>query len=261
MDVFVFSICLDQAGVSGHVGQDPELDLGVVRVGEGISVAGDEGLADLAAQVRLHGDVLQIGICRADAPGGCDGLLEGSVDPAVVRHIGHEAVRIGRAQLCEAAVLEDIIDDRVFGRQLLQDACGGGVAGLGLFASGKAHFFKKDLAQLFGRSDIEGLSCLFVNLLFELVDPAAQALAVGAQGFGLDADSQAFHIGEDKGQRALYLRVEAPHLLFFKLCADRQCGLVQDLRGAAGIAYDRICFVFHGLCPGFLIKELFSGLQ
>ena len=143
VDVFVFFVCFDQAGVAGHVGQDAELDLGVVRVGKGISVTGNECFADLPAEFRFHRDILQVGIRGADASCGGNGLVERRVDPLVVSHKSHKALRIGGAELGEAAVLKDIIDDRVFGRQCFQDACGCGVAGFGLFAAGGVPSFQR----------------------------------------------------------------------------------------------------------------------
>ena len=99
----------------------------------------------------------------------------------VIRHISHKSVGIGRAELCEPAVFQYIIYHRVVRSKLLQNTGSGRIAGLGLLAPGKSHFFKEDLAQLLGRCYVKDRPGLFVNLLLQLVDPAAQLRAVFLQ--------------------------------------------------------------------------------
>jgi hypothetical protein len=61
VDVLPLFKGVDHHRVAGHVGQHPQLDLGIVGVHQHPAGPGDEGLADLAAQVAAHGDVLQVG--------------------------------------------------------------------------------------------------------------------------------------------------------------------------------------------------------
>ena len=58
VDVLPRPEALDHFLVSGHVGQQAQLDLGVVRVHQHPAGAGDEHLADLRPQLRPDRDVL-----------------------------------------------------------------------------------------------------------------------------------------------------------------------------------------------------------
>ncbi len=76
VDVLPFEEGLDERGVARQMGEDAELDLGVVGGDEDMAGVGDEGLADVAADLGADGDVLEVGVAGAEAPGGGDGLVE-----------------------------------------------------------------------------------------------------------------------------------------------------------------------------------------
>ncbi len=69
----------DQALFVDDVGQHPQLHLAVVGGEEQVARRHHEGLADLPAHLRADGDVLQVGVAAAHAPGGRAGLVEAGV--------------------------------------------------------------------------------------------------------------------------------------------------------------------------------------
>ena len=150
MDVLVLFVGVDELAVSRHMGQNAQFDLGIVRVREPHSVRRNESLADLLAHLRLHGYVLKIGISRTDPARSRDRLVETRMDPSILRHEGCKTVRVSGFELCDSPVFKDVIDDRIFRRQLFQDARRRRVAGFGLLAAGHAQLAKEDGAQLLG---------------------------------------------------------------------------------------------------------------
>jgi len=77
------------------VGQEAQLDLGVVRIHQGHPRPGYEHLAQLRPQRGADGDVLEVGLGGAQAAGGGDGVLEAGVDAPVVPDHLAQAVHIG----------------------------------------------------------------------------------------------------------------------------------------------------------------------
>ena len=69
VNVFARAIGFDQQLVAGEVRQQPQLDLRVVGVEQDVSRLGDEGGANLAAQLGANRNVLQIGIHRREPAG------------------------------------------------------------------------------------------------------------------------------------------------------------------------------------------------
>ena len=106
----------------GHVGEDAELDLGVVEAEQHVARLGDEGLADAAALLGADRDVLQVRVDRGEPAGGGAGDLVGGVDAAglgvdrVLQRVG-----VGRLQLREHPPVEDARRQVVaLGGELLQ---------------------------------------------------------------------------------------------------------------------------------------------
>src|SRR5260370_28269134 len=107
-----------------------QLDLRVVGGEErAVRPSGDEGAPDAPPERGADRDVLEVRGLARQPTGGCDGLVERRVDAAVAIDERPEAVRIGRAQLLDLAVLEDLLDDRMRPAKLLEDGCIGRVAG------------------------------------------------------------------------------------------------------------------------------------
>src|SRR6185437_2113154 len=114
-----------KSGVTGHVREDPQLDLRVVR-GEQheVGATGDERSSNAATEWRADRDVLKVRVLAREPAGRGDRLIEGGVQPARVG-IDERAKTFGvrRAELLDLAVLEDLVDHRVRGAQLLEDRC------------------------------------------------------------------------------------------------------------------------------------------
>ena len=69
VDVFAVAECVDQHRIERHMREQAQFDLGVVGDNETPAIARDERRADLAAQFRANGDVLQIGIDAGEPAG------------------------------------------------------------------------------------------------------------------------------------------------------------------------------------------------
>ena len=154
MDILIFLVGIDQFSVTAHMREDPQFDLGVVRISEQHSIRGNECLTDLLAHLRLHGNVLKIGICRADPSRRCYRLIKACVDPAVLCHVGRKAVSIGRFEFGNRPVLQYIVYDRIIGGKLLEDSRSCGITRFCLLAAGHSHLLKENNTELFGGSDI-----------------------------------------------------------------------------------------------------------
>ena len=76
MHVITAAIGLLQHLFAGEVGEDAQLDLGVVSTEQRPAVLGKKGLADAAAVFGANRDVLQVRVAAAQSPGGGDGLVE-----------------------------------------------------------------------------------------------------------------------------------------------------------------------------------------
>ena len=79
MNVQAFVERLFQHVDSGDMGQEPQLDLGVVQGHQDPSGFGHEGVADFSAVFGPDGNVLQVGVCRRQAAGGRGGHGKGGV--------------------------------------------------------------------------------------------------------------------------------------------------------------------------------------
>ena len=150
MDILPGQEAVNHPLVPGHVGQQAQLNLGVVRVHQHPARRGHEHGADLGSQLRAHGDILQVGLRGGQAAGGGDRILEAGVDAPVGADDLGEALHIGGVQLGQLAVVQNLVDDGMGGPQLLQHLGAGGVARLGLFHRGQAHLLKENVPQLLG---------------------------------------------------------------------------------------------------------------
>ena len=81
--------------VLGHMGQNPELNLRIVGVRKNTPLLRNKHLSDFSPQLCPHGNVLQIGVGRADSTCCGDSLVKGSVNPLIFPDKGGKPVRIG----------------------------------------------------------------------------------------------------------------------------------------------------------------------
>ena len=82
MNVAALAERLDEGRVSGQMGHDPKLDLGVIGHQEDPALPWNEAGADRFSPGGSHGNVLEVWLGRAEAPGGCASLVEAGVDTA-----------------------------------------------------------------------------------------------------------------------------------------------------------------------------------
>ena len=139
VDVLVARERLAQARLAGDVGEDPQLDLAVVGRDQPGALLGDEGGADLAAELGPDRDRLQVRIRRREAPGRGGRLVEGRVQSAVpLRDQLRQRPEVRVDQLRELAPLLEHADDLVLAADRAEHARVGRVAGLALAARRQA---------------------------------------------------------------------------------------------------------------------------
>ena len=110
VDVLSAAEGFDQHGILGEMGQEAQLDLRVVGGEQQAAGRGDEGGANLAAELGADGNILQIRIGGAEAAGGGAGLVKRGVQAAGdgVDQVG-QRVGVGRFELRELAILDDFL--------------------------------------------------------------------------------------------------------------------------------------------------------
>ena len=173
MDVLAGAKSGDQLRVAGHVGQHPQLDLGVVGRQENEAVLRDERFADAAAGLLAHRDVLQVGVGRGQPPGGRAGRMVGGVDTTGVGvDQPRKRVDVGALQLGQLTVFEQASSDGVLVPQLLERlGVGRRRSALGRLALGReAQPLEQHLAELLGRVRIELDAGQLVDLPARAVD-------------------------------------------------------------------------------------------
>ena len=116
MNVLSRSIRLDQLLIPGQMRQDPQLDLGVVRIHQHTVLLRHKYLADPSSQFHAHGNILQIWLRRTDSSRGRYGLVKVGVDPIIFPDVDSQSVGIGGLQLAESPILQNFSDDRMFVR-------------------------------------------------------------------------------------------------------------------------------------------------
>src|SRR5581483_1350099 len=126
VDVFASAVGVEEERVLREVRHEAELDLRVVGGHEEVAGRGDEGGANLAADGGADGDVLQVGVGGREAAGGGADLVEGGVDALIGVGERGQRVEVGAFELGELAVLEDVADDGIVGREVFEDVLRGG---------------------------------------------------------------------------------------------------------------------------------------
>ena len=209
VDVLVARERLAQARLAGDVREDPQLDLAVVGRDQPGALLGDEGGADLAAELRPDRDRLQVRIRRREAAGRGRRLVEGRVQASVV--LGEQLrqrTEIGVDQLRELAPLLEHADDLVLAANRAEHARVGRVAGLALAAGCQAEHLEEDPRHLLRRAEHELLARELVRLRLQLLEPVGEPRRDLAHPVGVDLDAGVLHRREHRGERQLDLVVE-----------------------------------------------------
>ena len=205
VDVHPIPEGLNHGLIPGHVGQQPQLDLGVVGVHQHPAGPGHKHGAHLRPQGGAHRDILQVGLGGGQPPGGGDGVLEAGVDAPVSGNDLAQALHIGGVELGQLSVLQHQRDNGVLILQLLQHLGVGGVPGLGLLHRGQPQLFKQNMAQLLGREDVELLPRLSINFLLGVRNAPGEHLAKPGQCPLVHQHPAPLHIGQHRAQGDLHL--------------------------------------------------------
>ena len=211
-------------GDIGHMRREPQLDLAIVGGDQHMARRGDEGIADLAADLAADRDILQIGIGRRQPPGlRADEAVAGMDAPGLRIDLLLQRVGIGRLEFGELPPFEDHARDRhaVAFEALELVLVGRPVARLALAPALEAELVEQYLTELLGTADGEGLSCLGMDrgfhprhFLREFARQARQIIAV-------DHDARALHRLDDAGKRSV------DHLVDAGAAFERQAQLEQ----------------------------------
>ena len=124
--------------VPGDVGQQPQFNLGVVRIHQNAALCRNEHPANFAAKVRPGGDILQIRLRGAEPPGGGNGHLEPGADAPIRVQGLQKALSVGGLQLGVLSVFQHRPHDGGLIAQLFQHVGIGGPAGFRFLAVGQA---------------------------------------------------------------------------------------------------------------------------
>ena len=234
--------CLPHHLIPGHMGQEPQLHLGVVRVHQYMTRRRHEHAPDPAAHLRPGGNILQVRLRGGQTPCGRHRHLEAGTDAAVGVNDLQQAVGVGAFQLGVLSVLQNIRHDGRLPAQLLQHIGVGGPAGFGLFPMGQLHFFKQHRAQLLRRIDVKLLAGGLVNTLFQLFNFFGHVLSEGRQSRAVHQKAPALHPGQHGAQGQLHGLVQLCHVLFPELfrqniiqCRHGGAVAVQRRPGGGGI--------------------------
>ena len=151
MDVLAGAEVFNHILIATEVRHDAQLHLRIVGREEEAALLGHEGLANLAAVLSPHGDVLQVGVARRKATGGRHGLIEGGVQMAGggIYQFG-QCLDVGAEEFFQTSVCQYLPYNRVLAAQALEHLFRGGVlTALGLLGLGvELQFLEEHLAHL-----------------------------------------------------------------------------------------------------------------
>ena len=238
VDVVIAPKGIQQPWIVGDVRQHPQVDLRVIRSQQHPAGRGDDGPADLPPFFGPDGDVLQVRIRRDDPTGGRHRLVERGVHaarPGV--HQSRQHVDVGRLQLGELTVSNDVGHDLVVGGQVLQDLGVGGVAGLGLFDRRQLQLLKQDESQLFGRADVELAARQPVDLRGQLCQPAVHLLRKRAQVRDIHGHAGFLHRRQHGHERHFDLGEQLQHLLVPHAIDEDRSQPAQHIGGLTGLRH------------------------
>ena len=136
-----------------EVGEDAQLDLGVISAEQGPALLRQEGLADPTAVFGAHRNVLQVGVAAAQPPRCRHRLVEIGVDsPGFRLHQLRQGVDVRALELAEHPVLQHQRHHRVVVAEFLQHGGVGAEAGFGApgFLAIQAEGVEQELSELLG---------------------------------------------------------------------------------------------------------------
>ena len=151
VNILPLSKSLQQTGIPGKVGHDPQLDLGVIGAEQAKPGFSHKSLTNAPSLFGSYGNILQIGGAGRQPPSGRHRLLIVGMDSPGLR-IDHfrQGIRIGIFQLGHAPVFENQTRELRLHGQLGQYLfTGGRLSARRFFQDRQLHFIKKNLLDLF----------------------------------------------------------------------------------------------------------------
>ena len=211
VDVAFFRKGAPQALVTREVRHDPKLDLRIVGRQQHLAFRRDERLADAPALQRADRDVLQVRVAgRQPARDGDRLVIRGVHAPGLRVDLLGQLLGVGRAQLREAAVLQDDARQRIACSASSSSTFfgGGGLAGARFLPHRQALLVEQDFLQLLRRIEVERLAGRLVGLDLELGEALRDFAALLLQQLAVDEHAAVLHLEQHRHERLLDLLVD-----------------------------------------------------
>ena len=132
-----------------------------------------------------------------------------------------QGLDVGRAQLRVDPPLEQLVDHRMGGAQVLEHGRIGRVAGLRPLALGQVELVEEDLFELLGAAQVELVPDVHVDLALQPVDLGGELAVQDAQRLEVEGDADGLHPGEDRDERQLDLAEQALQLDLVEAALER----------------------------------------
>ncbi len=141
---------LQQRLVATHVGHNAQLHLRIIGAHQLAAPARDEGVTNTSAGIRLHRDVLQVGIRAGKPTRGCHGLVEARMHAAVGLPEAWEHIHVGGLELRKLTVTQNPGGHVVEQREFLQDFNVGGKTRFCFLHRGQPQLVEEHHGELLG---------------------------------------------------------------------------------------------------------------
>ena len=223
--------------VAGEVREQPQLDLRVVGRHEQLARRErHERLADLAAELRTHGDVLQVRVRRGQAAGRRDRLVEARVHAPVAGAHARQGIDVGGLDLGKLAVAQHERGQVVLMRELLEHGRVGGVAALVLLEGLQAQHLEQNARELLGGIEVELLPRHVEYASAQFVELGLRGCAQLGQTVAVHRGTRALHDGEHGHERQVDVEVRARAAVALKRLRKRPHELARrsGLEGGRG---------------------------
>ncbi len=202
---------LHQQRIFREMGQQPQLDLRIVGGEHHVARLGNESSANLAAQLRADGNILQVRVRGREPPRRRPSLVERGVQ-AFGRRVQkqRERIHVGALELRKLAILQHQPRNFVLGREIFQNVHRrrDHLALAVLHRLGQVQFVEENVAQLLGRIDVEFCPGLFVDLAGFDRTLAVQTHGKLTEDGGIDLDPGFLHPRQHRNERQIDLLID-----------------------------------------------------
>ena len=212
MHVVALLVGINQDRFAREVGEDAQLDLGIIGTQQLPALLGQKRLANPARKLGAHGNVLQVWVAAGQAPGGGDRLVEIGVHSAGFSfHQQWQGIHIGALELAEDAVLQHQGHHRMVGFEFFEHGRVGAPTGFGFagFFAVEPQGVKEQFAQLFGGGEVEVNPRGGPGIGLQLAQGGGQFAGELLEVADVDADAGGFHQGQHRLQGQFHLIEQA----------------------------------------------------